>query len=67
MVPHEALNMTRSESIEKTIRERRLFFAGPVARRNKKERYTQSGNLRDIGWRGEPETWRTVLRFGKDA
>ena len=31
----KALQMTRCESIETTIRERRLFFAGAVARQSK--------------------------------
>ena len=43
------LKMTRCESIEATIRQRRLFFAGAVARQNQGA-ITQSGNARDDSW-----------------
>ena len=51
--------MIRWETIETIVRKRRLFFCGGRGTA-KQGAITQSGTARDEGWRGEPETWRTV-------
>ena len=53
----KALKVTRYETIETIIRERPFFCGGRGTA--KLGAIAQLGNVRDDGWWGEPEAWRT--------
>ena len=56
----EALKETRDESMETTIRKRRLFFAGAVARQSEGRLPSRVMFATITNWWGGPETGRSA-------
>ena len=59
----KALKKAQCESVETTIRKRRLLFAGAV-QRTTNERLTHRVYVWDVGWWGEPGTRPTRKELG---